>query len=82
MFEQDPPELLQSCHWYVKLVGLPDHDPGVELSALPCLAVPETCGRPVFAGALGDELATMPVWFEVALVEPPELVAVTFALIV
>ena len=74
MLVQLLPELSQSCHAYLKLVGLLLHEPLVVVSVWPCVAVPLTAGAAVFAGGSGTTVA---VGSELAVPDPSRLLAVT-----
>jgi hypothetical protein len=60
-------------------VGLFDQLPFVAVSVSPCPALPEITGSALFAGAGGSTTA---VGIEVALADPPALLAVTVTSIV
>jgi hypothetical protein len=51
MSPQPAPALLQRCHWYVNVVGLPDQVPFDAVSVEPSRAVPLIVGAAVFVGA-------------------------------
>ena len=53
MFVQLPPDLLQSCHWCLKELGLPVQEPFEELNTLPSTGVPLIEGNAVLVGAAG-----------------------------
>src|SRR5262249_61598079 len=55
---------------------VPDHEPGDAVSVSPSCADPAIVGGDVFAGAVAGA-GTTPVAADVAVVEPPEFVAVT-----
>ena len=55
------------------------HVPFEVVSVCPCCAVPLTTGNAVFAGGETTGAATVAVCADVALADPPELVAVTTA---
>jgi hypothetical protein len=61
---------------YAYDVGLPVHDPFVVVRAWPCWAVPLTTGSAEFEGGDGGA-ATTAVWAELAVADPPALVALT-----
>src|SRR4051812_10537855 len=78
---QAAPDALQSSHWYVNDVGLPDQVPVAAESVWPCLGVPVIFGSVRFAGGTPPAVTTA-VSAEVADVEPAVFAAVTTTRIV